>query len=201
MLRHKQKHFIKTLLVGLVLLMSLGFFNTGIVVPATASAAPYKCDPQKAACCQEAENSKKVEACKKHPVMDNPSKATTPEVGRCYIVKNNPVYGPLYYNSNCADSPFNAYQKANIDCDAKDLDDQNCKILLYLRIFINILSAMVGIVITAVIVIAGIQYSSAGNDPQKISSARNRIVNALLALVTFIFMYAFLQWIVPGGIF
>lgn len=67
--------------------------------------------------------------------------------------------------------------------------------------FINLLSGLVGVVVTASIIYGGIQYSTAGSDPQKVSAAKHRIYNSVFALLAFIFMYAFLQYIVPGGVF
>lgn len=87
------------------------------------------------------------------------------------------------------------------DCQAASLNKGNCHIIGWLVIFINTLSALVGIVVIIVLIVAGIQWSSAGNNPQQLAAAKSRIVNALLALLVFIFMYAFLQWIVPGGVF
>lgn len=66
---------------------------------------------------------------------------------------------------------------------------------------INFLSAGVGIVVTGVIIVGGIQYMMAGDNPAAITAAKKRITNGLIALVTFLFMFAFLQWLVPGGVF
>lgn len=65
----------------------------------------------------------------------------------------------------------------------------------------NVLSVGVGIIVTIMIIIGGIQYSSAGGNSQKVQAAKNRIVNAIIALVAYFFLFAFLQWLVPGGIF
>ncbi len=78
---------------------------------------------------------------------------------------------------------------------------EHCGILDYLVTAINVLSAIVGVVVVMMIIVGGIQYSAAGDDPQKVQAAKTKITNALLALFVFIFMYAFLQWIVPGGVF
>jgi hypothetical protein len=59
----------------------------------------------------------------------------------------------------------------------------------------------VGIVVVALIIVGGIQYITSGGVPQRIEAARKRIINAITALVLFIFMYALLQWLIPGGIF
>lgn len=80
-------------------------------------------------------------------------------------------------------------------------DEDPCPIVGTTIKYINALSGIVGVVVVIMIIIGGIQYSSAGSDPQKIASAKSKIVNALLALLVFIFLYAFLQWVVPGGVF
>lgn len=85
------------------------------------------------------------------------------------------------------------------DCE-KGLDAKNCGISRYLLIFTNALSAVVGVVVVITIVVAGIQYSAAGSNPQAVASARNKIRNALIALFAYIFMFAFLEWLIPGGL-
>ncbi len=88
-------------------------------------------------------------------------------------------------------------------CTSADItaDPGNCAILAWLLILINALSGLVGIIVVIMIIVGGIQYSAAGDDPQKITEAKQKITNALLALFVFIFMFAFLQWVVPGGLF
>ena len=66
---------------------------------------------------------------------------------------------------------------------------------------INFLSAMVGVAVVISIIVGGIQYTTSSGDPQKVSAAKKRILNAVVALLAFIFMYAFLQFLIPGGIF
>jgi uncharacterized membrane protein len=70
-----------------------------------------------------------------------------------------------------------------------------------IQIIVNFLSAGVGIVVVAVIILGGIQYSMAGDNPQAVGSAKQRIINGLIALVAFLFIFAFLQWLIPGGVF
>lgn len=65
----------------------------------------------------------------------------------------------------------------------------------------NFMSFGVGIVIVGLIIVGGIQYATSGGVPQRIQAARKRITNALVALFLFIFMWAILQWLIPGGIF
>lgn len=86
-------------------------------------------------------------------------------------------------------------------CRSDDLNKDNCSIIGYIVNFTRILSGLVGIVIVIMITIGGIQYAAAGSDPGAVVAARKRIINALIALVLYIFMFSFLQWLVPGGIF
>ena len=65
----------------------------------------------------------------------------------------------------------------------------------------NFLSIGIGIVVVGLIITGGIQYIMAGGAPQKLEAARRRIQNALIALFMFIFMFAILQWLIPGGVF
>ncbi|HSW74856.1 MAG TPA: hypothetical protein VLG16_03210 [Candidatus Saccharimonadales bacterium] len=62
------------------------------------------------------------------------------------------------------------------------------------------LVALTGVLVVISIIIAGIQYSSSNGDPSKVTAARKRILNAVIALLSFMFLYAFVNWIIPGGI-
>lgn len=66
---------------------------------------------------------------------------------------------------------------------------------------INFMSFGVGIIVVGMIIVGGIQYTTSGGVPQKIEAARKRITNAVIALVLYIFMFAILQWLIPGGLF
>ena len=71
----------------------------------------------------------------------------------------------------------------------------------YLNPLINLLAGAVGLIVIAMIIFGGIQYSMAGGDSGKVSAAKARISNALFGLIAFLFLYAVLQWLVPGGLF
>jgi len=77
----------------------------------------------------------------------------------------------------------------------------NIIVTKYLVPAIDFLSVGIAVIVTVMIAIGGIQYASAGGDPQKVAQAKKRITNALLALLAFLFLYGFLQFIVPGGVF
>ena len=77
----------------------------------------------------------------------------------------------------------------------------NCSVTDRLSDIANVLSAGVGIIIVIMLIVGGIQYTMAGGDAGKVVAAKGRIINAIYALIAFFFLYAFLQWIVPGGVF
>lgn len=110
---------------------------------------------------------------------------------------------PLAGAAQTAALPANVIAKNTdfTDCTEENLNENNCGIVRYLKIFINILSAAAGIFIVIMIAFAGVQYTMSRDNPQATQAAKNRIMNALLALVAYLFMFAFLQWAVPGGIF
>jgi hypothetical protein len=73
-------------------------------------------------------------------------------------------------------------------------------IVVYLREILQLLSSAVGIVIVLMLVIAGVQYITSTGNPSLVGAAKKRIINALTALLLFMFMVTILQFIVPGGI-
>jgi hypothetical protein len=74
-------------------------------------------------------------------------------------------------------------------------------IVSYLKWILLFLSGAVGAVIMLMLIIAGIQYVISTGDAAQVKAAKNRIVNAITALVLFAFMYAILNFLIPGGIF
>lgn len=72
-------------------------------------------------------------------------------------------------------------------------------IFRYLGALIRFLSIGVGLVVVLMIIVAGIQYIVSAGNPQGIEAAKNRLTNALIALLLYIFMAAVLNFLVPGG--
>ena len=82
----------------------------------------------------------------------------------------------------------------------KTKNARNCLFGKYINPVINLFSAMVSIVAVVGIIIGAIQFSSSAGDPQKAANGKNHIRNALLGLLAYILLYAFLQFLVPGGL-
>ncbi len=77
---------------------------------------------------------------------------------------------------------------------------QTSPLMKTLKTIVDFLSAGVGIVVTGSIIVGGVQYALAGNNPSAVSAAKKRISDSLIALFAFLFIFAFLQWILPGGL-
>jgi hypothetical protein len=90
----------------------------------------------------------------------------------------------------CPSGPTNGLDKAS----------GTCLFSKYINPIIQLISAVIGVAIVIGIVYGAIEYITSGGDPQRAASGRQRITNALLGLAAFILLYAFLQFIIPGGL-
>lgn len=85
-------------------------------------------------------------------------------------------------------------------CGADRILGSNPIIRDYVNPAIVALTALVGVAIVIALVVSGIQYSSARGDSSQIAAAKKRIVNVLIALIAYLFMSGFINWLIPGGI-
>lgn len=85
-------------------------------------------------------------------------------------------------NSNCSSSGCDLIQK-------------------YVNPIINLLSIIFGLIAVASLITGGIQYSASSGDPQRVTLAKRRITMTIVSVFAYLFMYAFLQFIIPGGLF
>jgi hypothetical protein len=84
-------------------------------------------------------------------------------------------------------------------CPPGSTDYKSCLFKKYINPFITFLSALVVVVVIIGIIYGAVLVSSSGGDPQKATSGKNHIRNALLGLLAYILFYAFLQFMLPGG--
>lgn len=145
------------------------------------------------------------------------------DAGKCYSATGNSSgfsgyrevpcsasLGQQPQNSSGSGSPdTSSGNRTNVtdigDCKAdpdtgETLNERNCGIVLWLNRFIRALSLLVGIVVTIMIIAGGIQYISAREDPNAVAKAKKQIFNAIIALVLYGLLYAFLDYFIPGGI-
>jgi hypothetical protein len=96
-------------------------------------------------------------------------------------------------NGACSDSAATP----NADCSKEECD----LVANYINPTINLLTLVFGLIAVISIVMGGIQFSTSGGDPQKSAAARGRIEKTIFAIFIYAFLYAFLEFLVPGGIF
>jgi hypothetical protein len=70
-----------------------------------------------------------------------------------------------------------------------------------LDVGLSVLSGAIGLVAVIMVIIGGIQYSTAGGNPTAVANAKKRIGNVVIGLMAYVYLYAFLQWLIPGGLF
>lgn len=80
---------------------------------------------------------------------------------------------------------------------------QDCNLTKkYLNPFINKFLAPLAILSVIIGIIWGsITYATSAGDAQKAADGKSKIQKALIGLLAFIFLYAFLNWLIPGGLF
>ena len=78
--------------------------------------------------------------------------------------------------------------------------DQN-PIVIWLKRFINLFASIIGVGAIVMIAWGGLQYASSRDNPQAVQAAKTKITNVVIGLAAFIFFYAFIQWLIPGGAF
>jgi len=94
-----------------------------------------------------------------------------------------------------------------IDCTTSVPTSANCNatscdlVSKYVQRALNLLSVLVGVVAAISIIYGGIQYTTSGGDPQKVSAAKKRITLTIVSLIAYAFLFGFLQFLVPGGLF
>jgi len=70
----------------------------------------------------------------------------------------------------------------------------------YINPFILLFSGLVGVFAVISIIMGGIQYAASADDPGAVSKAKQRIFNTIIGLVGYLFLFAFLNYLIPGGI-
>lgn len=66
---------------------------------------------------------------------------------------------------------------------------------------INVISVIIISGSAVMIAFAGVQYTAARDNPQQVQAAKQRMWNVGVGLISYFFLYGFIQWIIPGGVF
>lgn len=89
--------------------------------------------------------------------------------------------------------------KGNPEPYTGDLKDN--PIIDWIEFFVNLLTVVILTGSVIMIAVAGVQYTSSRDNAQSVQAAKQRIFNVLLGLVAYFFLYGFVQWLIPGGVF
>lgn len=73
-------------------------------------------------------------------------------------------------------------------------------IYFYLKNILKFLSAGVGLAVVGGIVFGGYMYITARANAGQVEKAKVVIINSIIGLILFIFMFAILNFLIPGGI-
>lgn len=185
------------------------------VVPAGCTGSPLGAGGDKNAC-----NGEPL-GCPGSPLVGQPSATFNPATCKYSPVVSNvpppsaPAPAPGSATPASSDDAIDPDRATAINCSGADVNNGKSKInptkltqcfrtnpLVHrFRDLINFLGAGVGVIVVIMIMIGGLQYMSAGNNPQAVTTAKKRIVGAVLALLAYTFLWAFMQWLVPGGVF
>jgi hypothetical protein len=84
--------------------------------------------------------------------------------------------------------------------DTNNCKTSDCFVTAYVEPFIKFLTAVVSLAVVISVVTGGIQYSTSRDNPEAVKAARKRITNALVGLVCYFLLFAFLNFIIPGGL-
>lgn len=78
---------------------------------------------------------------------------------------------------------------------------QNNPIFVYLKEFLYFLAGGVGLAVVGGIVTGAYLYITARANASQTEKGKDIIINSVIGLLLFIFMYAILQFLIPGGVF
>lgn len=110
-------------------------------------------------------------------------------------------FGQAKGGYQCGKGP-NAYKtRINFGCLGQNAKTNMNPLEDFLFAAIRFLSYGVGVVLVGSMIWAGIQYSTSEGNPESTQAAKNRIRDAVIGLFVYLFAFALVQYLVPGGLF
>jgi hypothetical protein len=86
-------------------------------------------------------------------------------------------------------------------CPSKYTLPTSCLFYKYINPLVDLLSGLVGLAVVISIIYGGIEYITSTGDPQRAEAGKKRIIESLVGLAAFLLLFAFLQYVMPGGVF
>ena len=160
--------------------------DTGELCPIGDVVDGDKCIPR-TPCVEEGPNLPNCIPQDPDPVIGNPGESGRPTEPNPGICDNSNDSGRSEGLTEC-------------DCTETPLTSDNCDIVKYVNAGINIASGVAGLAILGGAVYGSYLYMTARDNPGQVQAGKERIAWALIAAGIFSMTYAFLQWVVPGGV-
>lgn len=123
-----------------------------------------------------------------------PSSQCTGDVTQCVCPADKPDAG------NCRDPAFANCKQDKDSQQYKDCRANNNLFKRYINPIIAFLSFAVGLAVVIGIIAGGIQYATSAGDAQKAAEGKRHIWSAIFALLIYLFLFALLNFLIPGGI-
>lgn len=115
------------------------------------------------------------------------------------------VFATLTIHSSVQAATCGGVEVSFLECDSKrdtgSSDVDQSALWTILEMVLGIMIGLVGIAAVGGLVYAAIMYSSAQDNASQVQQAKDVIRNVIIGLVMFLFMWAGLQYLIPGGIF
>lgn len=147
-------------------------------------------DPQK----QAEKAQQQAEAAKKKAENDKAAKARSE-------AENKNFFGSTKGGYQCGKGDNEYKTRINFGCLGPAAKTNMTPVEDLLYSLVRFLSYGVGLVLIASMIVAGIQYSTSEGNPEATQAAKNRIRDAVIGLFIYLFAFAIVQYLVPGGLF
>jgi hypothetical protein len=114
-------------------------------------------------------------------------------------VKNNTCVCPA--GQQAISVPVDSGGSGCVPINDRTTDLTQNPIFFYLRWFLIFLGGGVGLAVVGGIVAGSYMYITARGNASQTQKGQMTILNSVIGLILFIFMYAILQFLIPGGVF
>ncbi len=112
-----------------------------------------------------------------------------------------PTYAACGKNEQEVSLPVDQGGTKCVPINARSTDIVDNPIFFYLRNILIFLAGGVGLAVVGGIIAGAYMYITARANAGQTQQGQNMIINSIIGLLLFIFMYAILQFLIPGGIF
>jgi hypothetical protein len=153
--------------------------------------------------CGKEKNNKTYRNCARKFAVDNGAQLKSDDCWNTCEKNNNGSSNTNGSGSGTTGNTCGGVETSIISCDEdnKGNNVEDNAIWGLLLLVLNILTAGIGLVAVGGIVYGAILYTTAQDNSAQVTKAKETIFNVVLGLVMFALMYAFLQFLIPGGIF